>query len=219
MSRVHPMAFAAAVATSWLASGATAAPFDGRLASGQPSSTCTVSGIDKCTAFYSPTLDVTILNNWSIGTGFWDAAAPAGSAQALAASAGFAAFGLAGWVLPTGDGNQAPGALNQFLSIWNEVNGSFIGLSSQFDGVDQGSFFWASTLAPPSGGLYPSPPTPWFFRALSGLQSGGISGINLLNVVAVRAGDVAAAVQEPRVDVLLLAGLGAVCAVVKRRTG
>jgi hypothetical protein len=191
-------------------SAAAAAPFEGRLANGQPSSTCTVSGIDKCTAFYSQGLDITILNDWR-GTGFWNAAAPAGSAQALSASAGFAAFGLTGWVLPTGDGNQPPGALNQFRSIWNAVNGSFAGLSDQFDGVYRDSFYWAATLAPP---IWPNPnPYPWFFRAFSGVQGGGIGGSQLLGAVAVRAGDVATAVPEPRIYMLLLAGLGAVWAV------
>ena len=115
--------------------GTAQAAFQGRDATGAASVTCTATGAGKCTYFYDTTLGITILNNWNLGTGAWSAAATLGSAQALAASAGLAASGLTGWVLPTGDGDAAAGALNQYLSIWNSVGGSFAGLSGQFDGV------------------------------------------------------------------------------------
>jgi hypothetical protein len=64
--------------------------------------------------FYNTTLNITILNDWGLGSVFWSATAAAGSAQAVAESAGFAQTGLTGWFLPTGDGSQGPGPLNQW---------------------------------------------------------------------------------------------------------
>lgn len=216
MMKMRFFAMSLALASGGLASAGAATPFEGRLADGQPSSSCTVSGGDKCTTFYSAALDITILNDWSVGTGFWDPAAPAGSAQALAAAAGHAASGLAGWGLPAGDANQPAGTLNQFLSIWNAVGASYAGLSGQFDGVGLNSFFWASTLAPPN---LPNPnASPWWFRALTGMQGTSIQASNRLYVVAVRAGDIATAVPEPRSLLLMLAGLGALVGL-RRRLG
>ena len=95
MLRIRQLALAAALAAGCVGS-ASAQPFQGRLADNTPSATCTVSGATKCTSFFNPTLGITILNNWNIGTGTWSAAAAAGSAQALAASAGLAASSLPG---------------------------------------------------------------------------------------------------------------------------
>jgi hypothetical protein len=104
---------AAAAAMVALVGAAQAAPvFQGRLANGTASSTCTVSGTTKCAMFYNTTLDITILNDWNIGTGFWSATAAEGSAQDLAKSAGEAQTDFVGWVLPTGDLFQQAGALN-----------------------------------------------------------------------------------------------------------
>jgi MYXO-CTERM domain-containing protein len=203
-------AMGAMVGAAMLAAGVAQAAFEGRDATFAASSTCTASGATKCTYFYDTTLDITILNNWNIGRGFWDAGAAAGSAQALAATAGFAASGLTGWVLPTGDGGEPAGNLNQYLSIWNSVGNNFVDLSAQFDGV-QISAYWSGTVVfAPNPGL-----GAWYFLSAFGAQS-GVEQINPLSAVAVRPGDVAA-VPEPQAYAMALLGLGVLTVLARRR--
>jgi hypothetical protein len=209
MSRSSQFALAAAVAGSCLAS-ASAQTFQGRLANGAPSATCTVSGTTKCTMFFNPVLNITILNNWSIGFGSWSANGGAASAQALAASAGLAASGLTGWVLPTGNGFEVAGAQNQYLSIWNQVGSIFTGLNGQFAGVQSADTYWADTE------YAPLPGNAWGFSPVLGLQNATGKSF-FLDAVAVRPGDVASAVPEPRTYMLLLGGLGALLVVRRRR--
>jgi len=71
-------------------------------------------------------------------------------AQAQAESAGFAATGFTGWVLPTGRGFAAAGSLNQYLSIWNQVGSSFTGLAGQFAGLQAGDTYWSGSAGPSS---------------------------------------------------------------------
>ena len=57
-------AWVAAAAVLALTGAAYAAPvFEGRLADGTASATCTGSGAAKCAMFYNTTLNVTILND------------------------------------------------------------------------------------------------------------------------------------------------------------
>lgn len=194
--------------------GTAQAAFQGRDATGAPSATCTATGPGKCTYFYDTTLDITILNNWNLGTGFWSASAAPGSAQALAASAGLTASGLTGWVLPTGDGSAPAGALNQYLSIWNSVGSSFAGLSLQFDNIPVGgpglNTVWSGTVFPPS------PNSAWFFNFGNGGFGGGLQSFEA-HAVAVLPGDVAAAIPEPQTYALMLMGVGAVLLARRRR--
>lgn len=172
----------AAAAIVALTGAAHAAPlFQGRLANGTASTTCTVSGLGKCAMFYNTTLDITILNDWSIGTGFWSATAAAGSAQALAESAGAAQTVFTGWFLPTGDGTQAAGALNQYRSIWNDVGGSLAGLRAQLDGV-QSLDYWSGTE------YAPNPINAWNFNTNDGNQNNDDKNNALYAAVAVRPG-------------------------------
>ena len=202
---------AAAAAMVALTGVAAAAPvFQGRLADGTASSTCTASGANKCTSFYDSNLNITILNNWNIGRGYWSATAAAGSAQALAKSAGFAATGLTGWILPTGDGDSAAGGLNQFLSIWNDVGGTLAGLQGQFDGVQTDDYWSGTVFASVGSGLA------WRFRTLNGDQQ-FTDQFRSLYAVAVRPGDVAASVPEPQTLALALLALGATVVARKRR--
>jgi hypothetical protein len=210
MSFKHKAAAAATMAALLGAAGTAQAAFQGRDATGAASGSCTATGPGKCTYFYDTTLNITILNNWNLGTGNWSAAAALGSAQALAASAGLAASGLTGWVLPTGDSLAAAGALNQYLSIWNSVGRSFAGLSGQFDGVQAGSY-WSGTV------FAPSPSGAWDFRAGNGGQLVGVQ-FRPLFAVAVLPGDVAAAIPEPQTYALMLMGLGAVLLARRKRT-
>jgi MYXO-CTERM domain-containing protein len=211
-----PRILIAAVAQMALTGAAhAAAVFQGRLADGTASSTCTVSGATKCTSFYESNLDLTILNNWNIGKGSWSASAVDGSAQALAESAGFAATGLTGWTLPTGNGTSVAGGPDQFLSIWMDAYyDSLGGLQAQFEGVQTGRY-WSSTLY----GDYPS--NAWYLWIYV-MPNGIYTAIPLttnqndqLYTVAVRPGDVAAFVPEPQTLALALLALGA--AVVARR--
>jgi hypothetical protein len=200
----------AAAAMLALTSAAFAAPvFQGRLADGTASATCTVSGATKCAMFYNTTLDITILNDWDIGTGFWSATAAAGSAQALAESAGAAQTDFTGWFLPTGDGDAVAGALNQYLSIWNDVGGSLAGLQAQFDGVQ--SFYWSGTE------YAQDTSRAWDFLTLDGFQ-GLFDKPSAQYAVAVRPGDVAASVPEPQTLALALLALGATVVARRRRS-
>ena len=201
----------AAAAMVALSSAAYAAPvFQGRLANGTASATCTVSGAAKCAMFYNTTLDVTILNDWNIGRGFWSATAAAGSAQALAESAGDAQTDFKGWFLPTGDGGSVAGALNQYLSIWSDVGSSVVGLQAQFDGVQSNSYW--------SGTEYATNPVfPWLFHPHVGFQYVDFDKSFALYAVAVRPRDVTASVPEPQTLALALLALGATVVARRRR--
>jgi hypothetical protein len=209
MNLKHKAALAAMMVALMSVVGSAQAAFQGRLANGTPSATCTVSGAGKCTYFFDTTLNITILNNWSIGAGNWSGSAAGGSAQAVAARAGLLASGLTGWVLPTGDGGAAAGAQNQYKSIWNSVGSSFAALSGQFDGVRVDNYWSGAVFAP-------DPTRAWGFFTPAGFQNVEIQGTNYL-AVAVRPGDVAAAVPEPQTYAMLLLGLGALTVAVRRR--
>lgn len=201
----------AAVAAMLAFTGAAyAAPvFQGRLADGTASTTCTVSGSTKCAMFYNTTLDVTILNDWNIGFGVWSASAAGGSAQALAESAGAAQTGFTGWYLPTGIGTNVAGPSNQFQSIWNEVGASFAGLAAQFDGVQNGTY-WSSSEIPDV-----TFPYAWNFDSVGGRGAAPQDSKQL--AVALRPGDVTASVPEPQTLALTLIALVAAAVALRRR--
>ena len=203
------VAISAATAAALLGVAGTAqAAFQGRDATGAASATCTVTGEGKCTYFYDTTLDITILNAWNIGPRVsWSASAAPGSAQELAASIGLELSGLAGWVLPTGDGGAAAGAQNQYKSIYTDVGSTFAGLSGQFDGVHS-AHYWSGTVSAPDNA--------WHFFTNGGVQNTD-NQTNELFAVAVRPGDVAAAVPEPETYAMMLLGLGALMGAVRRR--
>ena len=203
----------AATAMCALMGAAYAAPvFQGRQVDGTASATCTVSGAAKCAMFYNTTLDITILNDWNIfGRGFWSDTAVAGSAQALAESAGAAQTAFTGWFLPTGSAGAVAGALNQYLSIWSDVGSSLAGLQAQFDGV-QSNVYWSGTE------YAPVPSSAWYFYTFNGLQS-DFGKYFALYAVAVRPGDVAASVPEPQTLALALLALGATVVARRRRPG
>ena len=205
-------AWVAAATVLALTGAAYAAPvFQGRLASGAASATCTVSGVAKCAMFYNTTLDITILNDWNIGRGVWSATAAANSAQALAESTGAAQTAFTGWFLPTGDDFLPAGALNQYRSIRNDVGGSLASLQAQFDGV-QSSFYWSGTE------YAPLPANAFFFSTFDGGEF--IIGKDFaFYAVAVRPGDVAASVPEPQTLALALLALGATVVARRRRPG
>ena len=182
--------------------------FQGRLADGTASSTCTVSGRDKCSLFYDVNLDITILNDWNIGPGVWDISASPGSVQAMVEAAGIAATGLTGWVLPTGNLMLDAGPENQYLSIWNDVGRSFTGLRGQFDGV-QATDYWAGTKIMPYLLAYQ-------FYAVTSFQTTNAIFAPDHYAVAVRPGDVLR-VPEPATLALVAAALLGVLATRTRK--
>lgn len=137
------------MALAMMAGGAQAS-FSGRNASNQADPTCTSLGGGEstaCTSFYNDTLGITILNNWAIGRGNWDSAAPSGSAQFVAAAQGFAATGLVGWLLPSE---------GEYRSLWNQVGQSTDALQAQFFGVQSiggNGYYWTRDGQP---GYYPA---------------------------------------------------------------
>ena len=191
------------MASAGLAQALPFSAFEGRNADGTVNNTCTATGGTKCVMIYASTLDITILNNWDIGRGFWSATAAVGSAQALAETAGFNATGLTGWRLPTGDRNQLPGAQNEYLSIWNDVGGTFINLASEFDDVRVNRYWSGSEVVASFA---------WFFGTGNGVQNVA-DEFNQYFAVAVRSGDV---VPEPESLALVLVGLAA-AGVARRR--
>jgi hypothetical protein len=210
MKAINGIGAALAAGILLMAVSAQATPvFQGRLADGTASSTCTVSGATKCTSFYDSNLNITILNNWAIGTGIWSATAAAGSTQALAGSAGLAATGLTGWVLPTADGTTVAGGMNQFFSIWSDVGGTQAALQAQFDGVQADSNYWSSVE-------YQAPFLAWGFVTSFGGEPYFYEGSSWY-AVAVRPGDVAAAVPEPQTLALVSLALGAMVVARRRR--
>ena len=201
------VAAAVLVATAGLAQALPFSAFQGRNADGSVNNTCAATGVTKCALIYDSTLNITILNNWNIGLGFWSATAAAGSAQQLAETAGFAVTGLTGWRLPTGDRFQSAGAQNEYLSIRNDVGSTFTNLDSEFDGV-QAIVYWSGSEIVAGRA--------WFFSAGGGGQDFFGEGFPLF-AVAVRSGDVVAAVPEPESLALVLVGLVAAGVARRRR--
>lgn len=184
MGAIKTLAGLVLIATAGMAQASPV--FHGRLADGTPSSTCTVSGDAKCAMFYYSTLGITILNNWSIGSGFFRMDAYIGSAQYFAESLNVTS-GFTGWRLPTGDGNAAAGNSNEYKAIFEAAGGFPEGLSQQFDGVQ--GVYWAASPSP-SG-----PTDAWAFYTGSGEQILYYSGTRF-NAAAVRSGDVAPSQPE-----------------------
>jgi hypothetical protein len=128
----------------------------------------------------------------------------------LAASAGFAASGLTGWALPTGNGAAPIGPLNQYTSIIAGVGYNVAGLSSQFDGVQSDDYYWSSSEIVPGLVSYRV-----YFTDFGAVHLGGLQ-TDAFFAVAVRSGDIAA-VPEPHAYATMLMGLTVLMIAVKRR--
>jgi hypothetical protein len=188
--------------------------FEGRAANGAVDLTCTShggAGKTKCVMFYDTALNITILNNWATAPAAWNDAPKPGesSIQRNVAEAGFAATGLTGWVLPT---------RQEMQSIWGDVGRSYseyMGLSTQFDGVWSGFYYWTRT----SEGMSDAEGRQVAFSSQFGAEHLLAAG-NELSGVASRPGDVAlaVAVPEPQTYALMLAGLGLIAGIARRRS-
>jgi hypothetical protein len=128
-NRFAVFATALSLAFPMAAAHAQTPNFQGRNALNQADATCTADGDNgstRCVSYYHAAQNLTILNDWNLGYAVYDPSGSAGSAQALAESAGFAATGLRGWILPSSD---------MFSSIYSAVGGTLTGLNNQFSGV------------------------------------------------------------------------------------
>ncbi len=137
--------YTAAIFAALVAMNAQAIVFQGQRANGAFDPNCTVgASANQCVMYWDALDGIEILNNWDIGNGL---ITNISSAIALADTAGFAATGVKGWVLPTGQVNSPAGSFNQYLSIWNQLGGSISGLQGQFANVVN-NIYWTSSSAP-----------------------------------------------------------------------
>ena len=114
--------------------------FQGQSADGTFDPSCTVNGPNQCVMYWDAADNIEILNNWSIATGTFS------QAGYYAEIVGSNSTGVTGWVLPTADGTQIAGPMNQWVSIWNQSGGTLNGLQNQFHGLQPSVPYWANAL-------------------------------------------------------------------------
>lgn len=219
-NRFAVLATALSLALPLAAANAQTPNFQGRNALNQADATCTADGdlgSTRCVSYYHAAQNITILNNWGFGTAVYDPTGSVGSAQYYAESAGFAATGLSGWILPSSA---------MFGSIFSAVGGTATGLGNQFYGGGS-NFYWTTS------GEQNFPSARWRTCAK---YAGGI--VDILNCrfenggvlearaspLAVFTGDVLVPVEppvttvpEPSTYALMAAGLAALGFVSRRR--
>lgn len=237
--------FLAAVIFLGVVAGAAHATgaFQGRLADGTPSATCTVTGPGKCAMFYSPTLNATILNDWNIGPGIWSASPPFGSIayfdwfandgypyvampfpgnppsppiiQVLIEKAGRAQTAFSNWRLPTGWQEKPGGPLNEYKQLYQDTLS--LAAVNPF-GIGLAAQFDGVVSNP---GYWSSTDLGFGNWVFSFGPSGGGQGIGDKGIplygVAIKSGDVALLVPEADTWAMLLAGLGLVGLIAGRR--
>ncbi len=202
--------------------------FQGRNALNQADATCTADGdggSTRCVSYYHAAQNITILNNWGLGSGDFDPTGSAGSAQLIAEDAGLAATGLTGWTLPS---------TAMFTSIFSAVGGTPLGLDNQFydASLSRATWWWtADTFTPYSNSFATYRRVA---RNLNGtLDFGSVPYLRLTGElfnyigarpVAVFTGDVLVPVEppvttvpEPSTYALMAAGLAALGLVSRRR--
>ncbi len=225
MSRNRFAVFATALslALPMAAAHAQTPNFQGRNALNQADATCTAhgdNGSTRCVSYYHAAQNFTILNDLDLGYSFYIPTGGAGSAQALAESAGFAATGLRGWILPSYEmftsifsavGYETSGLVNQFYNI-NNRGGPLYTTSGERDAGVGGR--WIECVAN-SG-------SSWYFSNCRIEYQGVLE--DRARASAFRIGDVLATVEppvttvpEPSTYALMAAGLAALGFVSRRR--
>jgi len=122
-----------------LMAGGVQASFLGRDALNQANTACTSlgdAGSTRCTSFYDTSNKITILNDWGLGRQVYDKTGSPGSAQAVAESAGFAATGLTGWILPSAA---------MFYSLLSDVGGGLAFRAQFYNFQDDFPVYWSTT--------------------------------------------------------------------------
>ena len=115
------------------------------------------------------------------------------------------------WRLPTGNGNPLVGSANEYLQLWVGVHNSLTDLQLHFDNVQTG-LYWSGSEA----GVDDA----WGFTAeRDNLDAPFTRRLRfaVAFAVAVRSGDVVAAVPEPESLALVLVGLAAAGVASRRR--
>jgi len=185
------------------------AAFLGRDANGSPNSSCG----NACALYYDTSLNITILNA-SIGLNSYS------DTLTLASQLGFNTTGLTGWTIPTANAFPVAypaGPDNMYLSIWNDVGASDVGMRNQFAYADLGG--WSSSHYNACQGMWCwmySPTLDITFHSGTfgtldpGVQYFGIDYFYLNDTaMVIRAGDVAPPVTPiPATAWLLISSIG-----------
>jgi hypothetical protein len=219
-NRFAVFATALSLALPMAATHAQTPNFQGRNALNQADATCTAhgdNGSTRCVSYYFAAQNFTILNDFRMGNSFYIPTGGAGSAQAQAEAAGFAATGLSGWILPSAA---------MFTSIFDVVGYGYLGIVNQFYNARGG--FWYTTSGESgteANGFYVQCVVnggSWYFSNCRYEYQGVLEA--RAGATAFRIGDVLATVEppvttvpEPSTYALMAAGLAALGFVSRRR--
>jgi len=202
-------ALVALTAGVWAAPVMAVAPMEGRTITGNRVDASDPSAVME----YDPNQNITWLRDWNVnGEKTWE--------QQLAWVSNLQIGAFANWSLPTSRNPDGSGPCegadctgSQMGYMWYEFLGNTEGAltnAGPFQNL-QPDFYWTGTERDASSA--------WYFFAGNGHQHGHIPKDFLMYAVAVRPGDVAAAVPEPQTWAMLLLGLGAVTVALRRRPG
>ena len=201
INRIAAAALTVLGAALWTVPALAVQPLQGRTITGAAVASNDPSAVME----YDPNLNVTWLRNWNVQGGkSW--------ADQVAWAANYSVGGFAGWALPTASagctGYSCTGSQMGYLFF---IEGYTPSNPGRFQDMP-GDYHW-------SGTAYASNPDyAWYFRTSDGYQELAGKGTSMY-AVAVRPGDVSAAVPEQHTGTLMLIGLGAVTVTLRRPSG